>query len=401
MAMSPQDAAGDQTPTSAQRGRAGRVSPRIRAQSQDPSPEERASEPARTFNDSTADADDAPHGDDPAERFAHLVTAVGRLLTALQRASPPGLHQIVGDPLSLLITAAERLGVEWPVDAGEMTDFIRSRLAADAEPLDTQPESLGHPSAPGEGSGFDPEFTDAALLPVLRRLADRWFRVEIQGVENLPVGAGLLVANHAGALPLDALVLQSMVFDSTGRHLRTLGADLIFQNPQLGHLARKTGAVPAHRADAQRLLGAGQLVSVFPEGFKGLGKPYAQRYRLQRFGRGGFVSVAVRAQAPIVPVSIVGSEEIYPQVGQLPGLARKLGLPYVPITPLFPLLGVFGMVPLPSKWVIRIGEQIATDELPPTSAEDPATVFGVTEQVRETIQHTLDGLVVERGGAFG
>lgn len=400
MGTSPQDASGDQP----QGRRAGRVPPRVQADHRQPTPEEIAHRQAQTSDDPADGFDDATDDDrtddESAERFGQVVGALNRLIDAVVQTPRPGVQQIIGDPLSWLVTGAERLGVGWPAGSVEMTDFIRARLAGG-------PGSSGQlgagadPVRTGDRSGFDPEFTDAVLLPPLRRLAGSWFRVEVQGRENIPEGGCLLVANHAGALPLDALVLQSIVFDTTGRHLRTLGADLIFEDARLGGLARTIGVVPAHRENAEQLLSQDQLLSVFPEGFKGLGKPYAQRYRLQRFGRGGFVSVAVRSQVPLVPVSIVGSEEIYPQIGRLPGLARKIGLPYLPVTPLFPLLGVAGMVPLPSKWVIRIGEPIATDRVPPGSADDPAVVFGVTGQVRETIQDTLDQLLTERGGVFG
>jgi 1-acyl-sn-glycerol-3-phosphate acyltransferase len=249
--------------------------------------------------------------------------------------------------------------------------------------------------------GFDPEFTTRVFLPAMRPLVRHWFRVEVRGVENLPLsGSALLVSNHAGTLPLDGLVLNTVVFDEIGRHVRLLGADLVFATPFSHDFARRIGATLACQEDAERLLSSDQLVAVFPEGFKGLGKPYADRYKLQRFGRGGFVSAAVRTQVPIVPVSIVGSEEIYPLIASAPALARAMGVPYFPITPLFPWLGVLGLIPLPSKWIISFGEAIATDELPPGAAEDPMVVFNVTDQVRETIQHALYALLMQRRSAF-
>jgi 1-acyl-sn-glycerol-3-phosphate acyltransferase len=209
-----------------------------------------------------------------------------------------------------------------------------------------------------------------------------------------------LVSNHAGTLPLDGLVLQAVVYEETLRHVRMLGADLVFKTPYSHDFARRIGATLACQEDAERLLASDQFVSVYPEGFKGLGKPFADRYKLQRFGRGGFVSAAVRAQVPIVPVSVVGSEEIYPLLSGAPVIARALGVPYFPITPLFPWLGVIGMIPLPSKWIISFGEAIATDELPPGAADDPMIVFNVTDQVRETIQHSLYELLMQRRSAF-
>ncbi len=139
---------------------------------------------------------------------------------------------------------------------------------------------------------------------------------------------------------------------------------------------------------------------MWPEGFKGIGKPFSERYKLQRFGRGGFVSAALRAGAPIIPCSIVGAEEIYPLIGNVPTLARLLGVPYVPITPTFPLLGPLGLLPLPSKWIIEFGEPIATDEVGGDGAEDPMLVFNLTDQVREVIQQTLYKLLLERRSVF-
>ncbi|WP_433162819.1 lysophospholipid acyltransferase family protein [Kribbella sp. CA-247076] len=249
--------------------------------------------------------------------------------------------------------------------------------------------------------GYDADLTDQVLLPMLRPLAEKWFRVEVRGVDNIPSdGGALIVANHSGTMPLDGLVTQLIVADHAHRPLRTLAADLVFQTPFVGELARKGGATLACNDDAERLLGRGDLVGVWPEGFKGIGKPFSERYKLQRFGRGGFVSAAMRTGVPIVPCSIVGAEEIYPLVGNMASLARLLGVPYIPITPFFPLLGPLGLIPLPSKWLIEFGEPIRTDDFPDGAADDPMLVFNVTDQVRETIQQTLYTLLVQRRSVF-
>ncbi len=249
--------------------------------------------------------------------------------------------------------------------------------------------------------GFDPEFTRDFVFAVLRPLAERWFRIEVRGVENIPAeGGALVVSNHSGTVPMDALMTLFTVHEHTGRFLRPLGADLVFRLPFVSAMARRSGATLACTEDAERLLRGGELVGVWPEGFKGIGKPYSERYRLQRFGRGGFVSAALRTGVPVVPLSVVGAEEIYPLVGNVPLLARLLGLPYLPITPLFPLLGPLGMVPLPSKWMLEFGEPIRTDELEEGAAEDPMLVFNVTDQVRETIQQTLFTLLRRRDSVF-
>jgi 1-acyl-sn-glycerol-3-phosphate acyltransferase len=250
--------------------------------------------------------------------------------------------------------------------------------------------------------GFDAELTEA-LLPALRPLYRKWFRVEVRGVENIPAtGGALVVANHSGTIPLDSLMTQLAVHDEHPghRHLRMLGADLVFRTPGLGPLARKAGHTLACNPDAERLLAAGELVGVWPEGFKGVGKPFSERYKLQRFGRGGFVSAALRRGVPIIPCSIVGAEEIYPMIGNARTLARLLGLPYFPITPTFPLLGPLGVVPLPSKWLIEFGEPIPTAGLGAGAAEDPMLVFNLTDQVRETIQQTLYRLLLQRRSVF-
>ena len=219
--------------------------------------------------------------------------------------------------------------------------FLRRRLQGDYEVDDF---------------GFDADLATNVVLPLLSPLYERWFRVEVNGVENIPAdGGALLVANHAGGLwALDAAMTSMAVHRETGRFLRPLAAGLVFRTPGLGPLARKTGSTVACTADADRLLAAGELVGVWPEGFSGIGKPFRERYKLQRFGRGGFVQAAVRAGVPIVPVSIIGSEEIHPVLGNVKTLARVFDLPYFPLTPTFPWLGPLGLVPLPEQVVPRV-----------------------------------------------
>jgi 1-acyl-sn-glycerol-3-phosphate acyltransferase len=251
--------------------------------------------------------------------------------------------------------------------------------------------------------GFDAEFAEAVPLLLLRPLYRHWFRVEVRGIENLPLNGGaLIVANHSGAVPIDALMTAVAVHEEHPEHrfLRTLGADLVFQTPFLAGLARRAGATLASNPDAERLLSDGHLVGVWPEGFKGIGKPFTERYKLQRFGRGGFVSAALRTGTPIIPCSIVGAEETYPIIGNVPSLARLLGLPYLPITPFFPLLGPLGAIPLPSKWLIEFGTPVLTDGYDAGAAEDPMLVFDLTDQIRQSIQQTLYSLLVQRRSIF-
>lgn len=263
--------------------------------------------------------------------------------------------------------------------------FLRRRLAGDYEV---------------DEFGFDPDLTEHAFHPVLRLLYHRWFRTELLDEEQLPgYGPALVVANHSGTVAMDALMLSVGVHQVARRHLRLLGADFVFQAPVLSELARKAGGTLACHPDAERLLRAGELVGVFPEGLKGIGKPYRERYKLQRFGRGGFVAAAVRTGAPIVPVGIVGAEEIYPKIGDIPLLARLLGIPYFPVTPTFPWLGPLGLIPLPSKWLIEVGEPIDTTGWS-GQADDPLVVFNLADQVRETIQQSLHRLLERRPDPF-
>ncbi|UXA18658.1 lysophospholipid acyltransferase family protein [Mycobacterium sp. SMC-4] len=269
-----------------------------------------------------------------------------------------------------------------------VADFVRKRMTGDYTV---------------DEFGFDPHLNEAIFLPLLRVFFNSWFRVEVSGIENLPEsGAALVVANHAGVLPMDGLMASVAVRDHhpAHRYLRLLAADMVFDMPAVGQAARKAGHTMACTDDAHRLLVAGELTAVFPEGYKGLGKRFQDRYKLQRFGRGGFVSAALRTQAPIVPCSIVGSEEIYPMVADVKLLARLLGLPYFPVTPLFPLAGPLGLVPLPSKWYIEFGEPIQTTDYDEAAADDPMVTFDLTDQVRETIQQTLYRLLANRRNTF-
>lgn len=271
----------------------------------------------------------------------------------------------------------------------ETVEFVRRQLAGGAEV---------------DQFGFDPEFNARLLLPLARMFYRHWFTVRMRGLEHVPdTGAALVVANHSGTLPMDAVMLETGLHDEhpAHRNLRLLGADLVYEIPLLGPIVRRGGHVRACPANAHILLRSGELVGVFPEGFKGVGKPFSERYQLQRFGRGGFAATAIRAQAPIIPCAIVGAEEIYPLIGNAKRVARMLGLPYFPITPLFPWLGPLGMVPLPSRWIIQFCPPVPTSDYGPGAENDPAAVNDLSGRVRGVIQRALDDLLAERGPAFG
>ncbi len=287
---------------------------------------------------------------------------------------------------ALGFAAKEVFGDDWEPRLAHFLAFLRRRLAGEYAV---------------DEYGFDRELTERFLLAALKPIAEKWFRIEVRGADNIPRdGGALVVSNHSGTVPVDGLMTMFSIHRETGRFLRPLGADLVFKMPVVSSMARKGGATLACSEDAERMLSGDQLVGVWPEGFKGIGKPYSERYKLQRFGRGGFVAAAMRTGVPIVPLSVVGAEEIYPLVGNVPSLARLLGVPYLPITPFFPWLGPLGLVPLPSKWLMEFGEPIRTDSYERGAAEDPMLVFNVTDQVRETIQQTLYTLLMDRTSVF-
>jgi 1-acyl-sn-glycerol-3-phosphate acyltransferase len=296
-----------------------------------------------------------------------------------------------------------RIGVEEgldPVSAAEQAASVLPERLRDA--LSSVAARLGGEYQEDEW-GFDEQFAEA-VFPLFEFLHDVWWRVEAEGVANVPAhGRALLVSNHAGSLfPFDAsmIAIAIMKRHPLPRHLRFLVLDWAFALPYLSAFMRRVGGVPASPFNATRLLGQDELVAVFPEGIKGTGKSFSDRYRLQRFGRGGFVEVALRARAPIIPVAVVGSEEIYPKLGESRTLARLTGAPFVPLTPTFPWLGLAGLIPLPSRWCIEFCSPIDLSEYPPEAAEDRRLVFDVTEQVREEIQETLYQNLIRRGSAF-
>lgn len=242
------------------------------------------------------------------------------------------------------------------------------------------------------------EFFDRTLVEFFYKL---WFRCEVEGIEHVPSrGGALLVSNHSGALPPDATMIAKAIKEEhpQPRPLNLTVEHFFKGYPGFSMLLPKIGAVPAHPANVHRLLfDEEQLVLVFPEGRKGTEKLYKDRYRLRRFGRGGFVEAAMRAGAPIVPVAVVGAEEAQPVFAQLGALQRLTKLIYVPLTPTFPHLGPLGMLGyLPAKFLIRFLPPIPTDDLGDEPWEDKALVQTIAHDVRATIQDELLDMVGNR-----
>jgi 1-acyl-sn-glycerol-3-phosphate acyltransferase len=248
--------------------------------------------------------------------------------------------------------------------------------------------------------GLDSTY-EAAVQPMLDVLYKRYFRVSVEGANNISdQGAALLVCNHSGALPWDGLMLKTAIAHAhaQSRRLRWLLDDFVFHTPFAGAWLNRMGAVRACPENAERLLERGELLAAFPEGVKGIGKTYRERHRLERFGRGGHIKLALRLQVPLIPVAIVGGEETYPLLYKVRTFSKLLGMPFIPITPLFPLLGPLGLVPLPSRWQIAIGEPMhELQGLGPRAASDTVLVNDLNERLRGRVQALLDGALAARG----
>jgi 1-acyl-sn-glycerol-3-phosphate acyltransferase len=218
-------------------------------------------------------------------------------------------------------------------------------------------------------------------------------------MSNVPaLGRCLVVANHSGTLPLDGLMLRTCVRreHATTRELRWLAEDSVFHLPFVGAFMSRVGGVRACPENAERLLSKEGLLAVFPEGVKGIGKLFRDRYRLQRFGRGGFIRLCLRTGTPLVPCAIVGAEEASPMLYRDELVSKFVGLPYLPVTPTFPLLGPLGLVPAPTKWSIEFGEIFRFDEYGPEAASDDVLVGRLADRVRAAIQNMIDRALAGR-----
>jgi 1-acyl-sn-glycerol-3-phosphate acyltransferase len=250
--------------------------------------------------------------------------------------------------------------------------------------------------------GMD-EMAVRRLGPLLDLMCRRWWRVDVSGLHTIPAdGPALFVANHGGVLPWDGLVLAHVLARRFPRapRPRFLLADWLLTLPFAHAGFARLGGVRACPENARRLLRAGTSVIAFPEGAKGATKPFRDRYRLKRFGRGGVVRLALEEGVPVVPVAVVGAEEVHPVLFKVESLVRGIGLPFLPVTPTFPWLGALGAVPLPSKWAIQFGAPLSTEHLGPDAARDELLISRLTEELRRTIQGMVDAGVRARPGVF-
>jgi 1-acyl-sn-glycerol-3-phosphate acyltransferase len=284
---------------------------------------------------------------------------------------------------------ADEAGVDWIA----LVEDLRRRLG-----------QLGMRERSGEVDdfGLDPE-TIRSARRALGFLRERWWRTEVVGLEHVPDDrAVLFVANHSGVLPWDGLLLAETVAAAHGeaRRPRFLIADWLITLPFVQSAMARLGGVRACPENAERLLATDRSVVAFPEGVKGAAKSFKDRYRLQRFGRGGAVRLALAAEVPVVPVAIVGAEEAHPILFRVETPARALGLPFLPVTPTFPWLGPLGAVPLPSKWVISFGEPLAAPPDGPEAARDDLLVARLTEELRSEVQRLVKESLAIRRGVF-
>ena len=353
---------------------------------------------------SSVEAGDAPTSEAPrADESAPALEEIRALEERLDRMIDDARHsqtQLPDDsPASVRAPASSRALGSAPPDALEPTvfDTARELLSSDYYLRQWGRIAMRNRSEEVDDFGWDPVYEEK-LRPFFDFLYERWFRVAIDGVAHVPAdGRCLLVANHSGTVPFDGVMLKTAIKreHAARRDVRWLAEDFVFHFPFLGSISNRIGAVRACQENAERLLAQDALVAVFPEGVKGIGKLYKDRYRLQRFGRGGFVKLCLRTGTPMIPVAIVGGEETNPMLARLESFTKTLGVPYLPITPTFPLLGPVGLLPAPTKWRITIGEPIVLDE-GPEAADDEILVGRVAERVRVTIQSMLDRAVSER-----
>jgi 1-acyl-sn-glycerol-3-phosphate acyltransferase len=278
------------------------------------------------------------------------------------------------------------------IDWMELFQTVRRRASA-----------IGMSERSGEVDEFGmDEIVLRRARPLLDVLQDRYWRIETHGLEQVPSNPCLFVANRSGLLPYDGLMLSHVLAGARNdrERPRFLVADWLITLPFVQPYLARLGGVRACRENAERLLSSGQSVVAFPEGLKGAAKVFRERYRLKRFGRGGVVRVALESGVPLVPVGIVGPEEAHPILFKWGTPGRVVGLPFLPVTPTFPLLGPLGALPLPTKWVIRIGDPIDLEHLAPDASTDELLVSRLTEELRARVQDLVDTALSDRDSVW-
>lgn len=287
-----------------------------------------------------------------------------------------------------------------PADTALLSRAARRWLSTDYYLKQWGERGMRNRSERVDDFGLDRAY-EASMRPFFELMADKYFRVEVEGAANIPAkGRVLLIGNHSGTLPWDGVILRTSLrqHHPVARELRWLVEDYIYHAPFLGAFVNRIGAVRACQENAQRLLENEELVAVFPEGIKGIAKRYAERYKLQRFGRGGYVKLALRTGTPVIPVAIVGAEETYPLVHMVKAFSKMIGMPFLPVTPTFPLLGPLGLAPLPSRWFIRIGKPVTELQAHgPDDARDEVLVGELNQRVRGQVEQLVAEALQARG----
>jgi len=363
--------------------------------------------------------DSAPTEDVPDEQMRRrLIEELDRLVERLQ-AAQPGYTPPPFSPYRMVDLVEKNLAHLSPEMGSAIVQRLRSTISQDLLDVDTwkgiwymlnysleyQTDILKR-RLTGEYEtdewGFDPEILQL-VSPFVNFMYKVYWRVEVTGVENIPeAGRALLVSNHSGQLPWDGVMVGAAVYNEhpAQRLVRTLYASWFPTLPFFSALFTKLGQVLANEENGVRLLERDNLVAVYPEGYKGVGKLYKDRYRLARFGRGGFVRMALKTGAPMIPVSVVGAEETYISLAKVDFMAGAIGFPYFPISPTFPWLGLFGFIPLPTKWYIDFGEPIPVDPYGAGAANNLMLVSQLTDQTRNVVQNMIYTRLAQRKSVF-
>jgi 1-acyl-sn-glycerol-3-phosphate acyltransferase len=320
----------------------------------------------------------------PPELKRRVEEEIKELFERLEKLVPSEERTLLEEGLEIL---SEILSLLTPIPYYRIyQDYILSSRSLEVDPF-----------------GLDPAF-EARLDRWLSFLYEKWWRVQTSGTENIPPqGRAMIVANRGGIFPFDGAMLKLSVriLHPSRRTVRFLVENYFYHAPFLGVILTRYGAIRASYENARRLLRDDHLIAVFPEGIQGLGKLYRHRYQLQRFARAGFIKLAIEERSPIIPSAIVGSEEIYPLIARIPNLRGPFSLPFFPITPFFPWLGPLGLIPLPVRWRIIIGEPFL-DHLKhsPSAIHDELLLNQLNLKIRRIIHEFLYEELARRQSLF-